>query len=54
MVNYKKDNPKLVTSHDVKLDIDYIQWINTLKSRFRKAQIKSAIKVNSEQLLFNL
>ena len=53
MVNDKKDNPKLVISHDVKLDSDYIQWINTLKSRFRKAQIKSAIKVNSEQLLFN-
>ena len=48
-----KNNPKLVISHDINLDSDYIQWISDIKLRFRKSQIKSAVKVNSEQLLFN-
>ena len=45
--------PALVRIHDVKLDDDYIQWIQDVKQRFRKKQIKAAVKVNSEQLLFN-
>ena len=43
----------LVTSQDVSLDKEYIEWIHELKTRFRSAQIKAAVKVNSEQLLFN-
>ncbi len=31
----------------------FIEWLNELKIRFRSAQIKAAVKVNSEQLLFN-
>ena len=43
----------LVTSQDVSPDKEYIEWIHELKSRFRNSQIKAAVKVNSEQLLFN-
>lgn len=43
----------VVSSHDVNLDNDYVQWIYDVKRRFRSAQIKAAVKVNSEQLLFN-
>ena len=43
----------LVTSQDTSLDKEYIEWIHELKSRFRNSQIKAAVKVNSEQLLFN-
>lgn len=35
------------------LDSDYVQWVHDIKERFRNTQIKAAIKVNSEQLLFN-
>ena len=50
----KKGNfPIIVSSHDVHLDSDYVQWIHDIKERFRGAQIKAAVKVNSEQLLFN-
>lgn len=35
------------------LDSDYVQWVHNIKERFRNTQIKTAIKVNSEQLLFN-
>lgn len=45
--------PSIVHSHDISLDKDYVQWIADVKNRFRRAQIKAAVKVNSEQLLFN-
>lgn len=49
----RNKNPIVVSSHDVHLDSDYVQWICDIKERFRNTQIKAAIKVNSEQLLFN-
>ena len=48
-----KITPRLVKSHDVHLDSEYVQWIYDVKQRFRSAQIKAAVKVNSEQLYFN-
>ena len=53
MRNKKNNTPIVVSSHDVHLDSDYVQWIHDIKERFRGAQIKAAVKVNSEQLLFN-
>ena len=35
------------------LDKDYIQWVKDLVARYRHSQIKAAVKVNSEQLIFN-
>ena len=37
----------------MKMDAEYIDWIQELKRRYQAAQIKAAVKVNSEQLLFN-
>lgn len=45
--------PHLVTSHDVHLDADYTRWLVELKARYRAAQIKAAVRVNAEKLLFN-
>ena len=53
MRNNKNNTPIVVHSHDVHLDSDYVQWIRDIKERFRGAQIKAVVKVNSEQLLFN-
>ena len=53
MSKAKADKMGLVTSHDVSLDKEYVEWLQELKTRFRSAQIKAAVKVNSEQLLFN-
>ena len=47
------DKMGFVTSQEVSLDKEYIEWLNVLKIRFRSAQVKAAVKVNSEQLLFN-
>ena len=47
------NKPELVTTQNVKLDSEYVQWIHEIKQRFRGSQIKAAVKVNSEQLLFN-
>ena len=49
----KNDAPKVVKIHDVKIDQDYMQWLGEIKARYRNAQIKAAVKVNAEQLLFN-
>lgn len=43
----------MVHTHDIGMDDAYVQWIADIKNRFKNAQIKAAIKINSEQLLFN-
>ena len=48
-----KNKPTLVKANKIHLDSDYINWINEIKNSFRNAQIKSAVKVNSEQIFFN-
>lgn len=45
--------PRLVKSHDVTLDAEYAEWIAEVKHRYRLAQVKAALKVNGEKLLFN-
>ena len=45
--------PYIVKSHDIHIDADYADWIVDIKSRYRSAQVKAAVKVNTEKLLFN-
>ena len=45
--------PHIVKSHDIYIDADYADWIADIKSRYRSAQVKAAVKVNAEKLLFN-
>lgn len=47
------DKPTVVKSHDIHLDAEYTAWIHEVKERYRNTQIKAAVKVNSEQLMFN-
>lgn len=49
----QETTPHFASSQNFHIDQDYITWLEELKSRYKKAQIKSAVKVNSEQLLFN-
>lgn len=49
----EKDAPKVVKIHDVNIDKDYMAWLNEIKARYNSARAKAAVKVNSEQLLFN-
>ena len=49
----RSERTRVVKTHDVKIDSNYIQWLNDIKSRYRNAQIKAAVKVNAEQLIFN-
>lgn len=51
--NDKAKETKVVTSHDIHLDGDYAGWIAELKHRYRSAQVKAAVRVNAEKLLFN-
>lgn len=45
--------PRVVKSHDIRIDGDYAVWIAELKHRYRSAQMKASIRVNAEKLLFN-
>ena len=36
------------------IDKDYSQWVKELVARYRQSQIKAAVKVNTEQILFNI
>ena len=45
--------PRIVTSHDIRIDGDYVEWIAELKHRYRSAQVKASVRVNAEKLLFN-
>ena len=45
--------PRMVSSHDIHLDDEYAAWIAEVKHRYRSAQVKAAVKVNAEKLLFN-
>ena len=47
------EKPFVVKSHDVLMDSEYRDWIAELKQRYQASQVKAAVKVNSEQLLFN-
>ena len=49
----KKEGLRVVRPHDVRLDAEYSSWIQDVKKRYRSSSIKAAVKVNSEQLLFN-
>ncbi len=41
------ETPTVVKIHDVKIDREYVQWLEEVKARYRSAQIKAAIKVNA-------
>ena len=51
--NNDLERPRVVTSHDIHLDTDYADWIAELKYRYRSSQVKAAVRVNAEKLLFN-
>ncbi len=43
----------MTKSHDVNVDNDYGTWLSGLKTSYQQAQVKAAVKVNSEKLLWN-
>ena len=45
--------PYIVKSHDIHIDADFADWIADIKSRYRSAQLKAAVKDSAERPLFN-
>ncbi len=45
--------PHIVSAKDFRLDTDYAAWLSEIKRRYHSAQIKAAVKVNTEKLVFN-
>ena len=50
----EESKPHVVKLHDIRLDSDYVSWVHDVKQRYVSAQIKSAVKVNTEQLSLDL
>ena len=53
MEDNNTERPRMVKSHDIHIDTDYAKWMAEIKQRYRSAQVKAAVRVNSEKLLFN-
>lgn len=49
MENNGFDQPRIVSSHDIRIDTDYADWIVEVKHRYRSAQVKAAVRVNAEK-----
>ena len=47
------EKSRMVKSHDVHLDAEYADWIAELKHRYRAAQVKASVRVNTEKLRYN-
>ncbi|MDE6190531.1 MAG: PDDEXK nuclease domain-containing protein [Muribaculum sp.] len=47
------NDPHIVRVKDFKIDTDYVAWLSEIKQRYHSAQIKAAVKVNTEKLAFN-
>lgn len=47
------NEPHIVRVKDFKIDADYVAWLSEIKQRYHSAQIKAAVKVNTEKLAFN-
>ena len=48
-----QEKARIVKSHDIRIDNDYVDWISEVKHRYRSSLVKAAVKVNAEKLLFN-
>lgn len=48
----KNDIPQFVNSDSFMADKNYVKWLSDLKRRFRMAQLKAAVRVNTEMLKF--
>ena len=44
--------PQFVNSDSFMVDKNYVKWLSNLKKRFHMAQLKAAVKVNTEMLKF--
>ena len=53
MENNDLTRPRIVSAHGIHIDTDYADWIAEVKHRYRSAQVKAAVRVNAEKLLFN-
>ena len=51
--NLLQMEPHIVRVKDFKIDSDYTAWVSEIRRRYLSAQIKAAVKVNTEKLLFN-
>ncbi len=52
MDNGIKSNISVPHIHDTHLDAEYAEWLESLKARYQRAQVRAVVKVNGEKLLW--
>lgn len=53
MDDMMNSEPRIVAVKNFRIDAAYSAWLSEIKCRYHSAQIKAAIKVNTEKLVFN-
>lgn len=53
MADIMNNEPHIVSVKDFRIDANYAVWLSEIKRRYHSAQIKAALKVNTEKLAFN-
>ena len=48
-----QSKPHIARVTDFSIDTDYVTWLSEIRHRYQSAQIKAAVKVNTEKLRFN-
>ena len=52
MAEKKNDKPMFVNREPDEMNSEYRHWLSELKQRYRRAQVRAVVKVNSEMLNF--
>lgn len=52
MASKRKNMPMFVSRDPAEMTAEYKNWLSDLKQRYRKAQVRAAVKVNGELLNF--
>lgn len=53
MADIMNNEPHIDSIKDFRIDSDYAAWLSEIKRRYHSAQIKAAVKVNTEKQTFN-
>lgn len=52
MTSHKEDKPMFVNRDVAEMTVEYKRWLSEIKQRYRRAQVRAAVKVNGEMLNF--
>ena len=52
MADIEKSKPEFVSRDGMIASAEYVEWLSTLKQRYRQSQIKAVVRINQSMLEF--